>query len=354
MFLSIKFFPASQNSAVENDKTDEGITMLNKYTGCLMGLAVGDVLGAPVEFLGWQEIINIYGKNGINDFYAWGGFNPGSYTSNTQMSLATAVGCIRTFQRMLNKGFCNSSDIVYKRYLGWLDSQNNPDQIRRPEYTTLNSLQSEKKGTIENPINNSKGCGGVVRTVPAGLAFPPAAAFREGAEYAATTHGHPSGYLPAGFLSELIAHIIEGKTLFDAVEFCIDRLKTYKEHQETEGKVRLAIDLFKNQLSVRNGIEIIGEGWSGGKSLAISLFCSLTYACDFKKGVEAAVNHSGDSSSTGAITGAILGTLLGVGSIPRTWILKLENSYFISQIATDMFKIFRNNKRLSFEKYPVD
>lgn len=328
--------------------------MLNIYNGCLLGLAIGDVLGAPVDFLSYQEIINLYGKNGIKDFYAWGGFNPGSYTSNTQMSLATAVGCIRAYQRMLNKGFCNSSDIVYKRYLGWLDSQNNPNQIRRPEYTTLSSLQSGKKGTIENPVNNSKGCGGVVRTAPVGLAFPSVAAFREGSEYAATTHGHPSGYLPAGFFSALIAHIIEGKKLFEAVEFCIDRLKTYKGHQETEEKVRIAVDLFVSQLSVKNGIEIIGEGWTGEESLAIALFCSLTHACDFKKGVQNAVNHSGDSSSTGAITGAILGTLLGAESIPRNWILKLENSYSISQIATDMFKIFRNNKRLSFEKYPVD
>jgi len=105
----------SQDIAVKNDKTDKGLIMLNIYNGCLLGLAIGDVLGAPVDFLSWQEIVNLYGKNGIKDFYAWGGFNPGSYTSNTQMSLATAVGCIRTYQRMLNKGFCNSSDIVYKR-----------------------------------------------------------------------------------------------------------------------------------------------------------------------------------------------------------------------------------------------
>ena len=103
--------------------------MINKYQGCLLGLAIGDALGAPVEFLKLQEIKKRYGKDGITDFHEWGGFKPGSYTDDTQMSLATAVGCIRAYQRWRDRGICHSTSVVYRCYLDWLESQN----VSRPE-----------------------------------------------------------------------------------------------------------------------------------------------------------------------------------------------------------------------------
>jgi len=78
-----------------------------------------------------------------------------------------------------------------------------------------------------------------MRTAPAGLAFPPDRAFQEGAEYAAITHGHPSGYLTAGFLSGMISYIIEGKTLVKAIDLCIGQLIKYDGHSETLKKIEL-------------------------------------------------------------------------------------------------------------------
>ena len=86
--------------------------------------------------------------------------------------------------------------------------------------------------------------------------------------------------------------------------------------------------------------------------MAISLYCSLKFSDNFERGTLAAVNHSGDSDSTGSITGAILGTLLGVESIPRPWVKKVEESGRIKKIANDMFNIFQIEKDLSFEEYP--
>ncbi len=94
------------------------------------GLAIGDALGAPVEFLRLPEIKKQYGKDGITDFHEWGGFKPGSYTDDTQMSLATAVGCIRVYQTWSGKGICHPASVVHRRYLDWLESQNDPDQRR--------------------------------------------------------------------------------------------------------------------------------------------------------------------------------------------------------------------------------
>ncbi|MHC2995464.1 MAG: ADP-ribosylglycohydrolase family protein [Candidatus Atribacteria bacterium] len=326
--------------------------MISKYQGCLLGLAIGDALGAPVEFLRLQEIKKRYGKDGITDFHEWGGFKPGSYTDDTQMSLATAVGCIRAYQRWSEKGICHSASVVHRRYLDWLKSQNNPDQRRGPGNTCLSALQSGKMGTIEEKINDSKGCGGVMRTAPVGLAFPSDRAFQEGAEYAAITHGHPSGYLPAGFLSGMISCIIEGKTLVEAIDLCIGQLIKYDRHSETLKKIELVHKLSGSQKSVEESIQKIGEGWVGEEALAISVYCSLKFSNNWGRGTLAAVNHSGDSDSTGSITGAILGTLLGVELIPRHWVRNVEESGRIKKIANDMFRIFKNGKELSFEEYP--
>ena len=75
--------------------------------------------------------------------------------------------------------------------------------------------------------------------------------------------------------------------------------------------------------------------------------------CEFvKPDPKYSVNHSGDSDTTGSITGAILGTLLGVESIPGHWLRDVENSDRIKEIANDMFSIFKNGKKLSYEEYP--
>jgi ADP-ribosylglycohydrolase len=207
-------------------------------------------------------------------------------------------------------------------------------------------------GTIEEKINDSKGCGGVMRTAPVGLAFPSCRAFQEGAEYAAITHGHPSGYLTAGFLSALISYLIEGKKLTEAIDLSIGQLIRYDGHSETLKKIEQVQKLSVSQKSPEESIQAIGEGWVGEEALAISLYCSLKFSDNFERGTLAAVNHSGDSDSTGSITGAILGALLGVESIPEPWVQKVEGSDRIKKIADDMFSVFQNGKELSLEGYP--
>ncbi len=313
--------------------------MLPKYLGCLFGLAIGDALGAPVEFLHLPQIKAHYGEKGIADFDRWGGFKPGSYTDDTQMSLATAQGCIKAFHNQKVGKLFDPVTEVYQCYLEWFATQDDPQQRRGPGGTCLSALGSGKMGTIEKKINNSKGCGGVMRTAPAGLAFPADAAFRRGAEFAAITHGHPSGYLSAGFLSEMIAHIIEGKQLEEAIERSIRTLKTYDGHEEMLGFVQRALTLSTSQDLVEDSIVAIGEGWVGEEALGIALYCSLKYPHDCQAATLAAINHSGDSDSTGSITGTILGTLLGIESIPEKWARGVENSETIQKISEELLEI---------------
>ena len=328
--------------------------MLEKFKGCLLGLAIGDALGAPVEFLSLEKIKEKYGEKGIQRFDVWDGFKAGSYTDDTQLSLATAKGCIHAHFTLMRGGESRSQEFMYKSYQEWLEGLKDPFLVRHPGYTCMTVLQAGERGSIENPINDSTEVSGLLRTASVGLSFPPGMAFREGADYAALTHGHPSAYFAAGFLSEIIAQIIEGKSLQDSVELSIEQLTAFDKHRDLLLCLERALELFINQTPVEESIPQLGEGVTAAEVLAIGVFCSLKHVFDFPEGVLSAVNHSGTSTSSGLVTGAILGTLIGYEAIPEAWCTDLENAKDIIEVAVDMHKVFKKRERISFEKYSLE
>lgn len=321
--------------------------MISRYKGCLLGLAVGDALGAPVEFETLAAIKERFGAKGIQDFEPWDDFAPGSYTDDTQMSLAAAQGLLDAYREHRASGRWDVRTAVYREYQNWRKSQANPLNRKSPGLTCLLALKSEHMGTIENPINDSKGCGGVMRTAPAGLVFKPGHAFRAGAEFAAMTHGHPSGYLSAGFLSEVVARMIGGESLGRAVARSVPVLKNYIGHEETLAKISLALRLYTSPRPATESIRKIGQGWTGEEALAISLYCALRYPRDFRSGVLAAVNQEGDSDSTGSITGALLGTSLGLKGVPKDWADRVQNRDKILALAEALEQAFGGENRIA-------
>jgi ADP-ribosylglycohydrolase len=122
----------------------------------------------------------------------------------------------RAYMRWLRTQSCNPpklrDEIVSDGWLfdGWLIGVQSLWSNRAPGNTCLSALRGAKK--MGNPAtNNSKGCGGVMRVAPVGLAMHREHAFELGSQTAALTHGHPSGYLSAGFLAFLIEEIVAGE-----------------------------------------------------------------------------------------------------------------------------------------------
>jgi ADP-ribosylglycohydrolase len=95
----------------------------------------------------------------------------------------------------------------------------------------------------------------------------------------------------------------------------------------------------------------LGEGWVGEEALAMSVFCALMYQDDFKKAFVAAVNHSGDSDSTGAITGNILGAYLGLCNIPEEWVKNVEMNDILIQVADDLLTGHQDTNEW-WDRYP--
>lgn len=322
------------------------------YAGCLLGGAVGDALGAPVEFLSLSQIRQQYGPQGVSGYGERGPQGLAEFTDDTQMTLFTAEGLLIARQR----GAWTPTEAVYRAYLRWMRTQrvrqSGPTgeltregwllgisemwKIRAPGSTCLAALTSGRKGTPEEPLNNSKGCGGVMRVAPIGLAFRGEAAFEQGCAAAALTHGHPSGYLSAGLFAQIIAEIIEGKTLADAIQAGLISLAHWPGKEETLHAVNKALEAVQTCSPTAETIESLGGGWVGEEALAIALYCALVHPADFRAAVLLAVNHSGDSDSTGAITGNLLGALLGVERLPAEWLQDLELCQEIERMAAEL------------------
>lgn len=86
-----------------------------------------------------------------------------------------------------------------------------------------------------------------------------------------------------------------------------------------------------------DSIHQLGQGWVGDEALAIAIYCALKHSDDFDRALIAAVNHGGDSDSTGAITGNILGAYLGLSKIPEKYIEKLELVDVLTELADDLY-----------------
>ena len=312
----------------------------DRCRGCLLGTAVGDALGAPGEFLSADAIHSRFGPAGINRLYPWDGFAAGSFTDDTQMSLATADGLARAEQTAQAGGPYDPVASVRDCYIAWHNSQADPHQRRHPGHTCMTALRAAKAGHVGPAANWSKGCGGVMRTAPVGLAPPRRPPFSLAAELAALTHGHPSGFLSAGFVADLVWRLVDGATLADAAQASVAELRRHDAAEETLGAVLQAETLAAQAgLEGPPGVRRLGQGWVGEEALAVSLFCALRHPDDWHAAVVLAVNHDGDTDSTGAITGAILGASLGVGAIPAEWVSAVEDAARIAQLADELWRL---------------
>ena len=347
-----------------------GPSRLNRYIGCMIAGGVGDALGAPVEFMSAGSIRRAYGEAGIADYDEVFG-RSGAITDDTQMALFTTEGLLRAWTRGSIRGICHPSSVVNNAYKRWLATQeekvfdySNPSEDsflmrfpelfsrRAPGNSCLSALRRGKMGTMEDPINNSKGCGGVMRIAPAGLLLhDPEESFKMGCELAALTHGHPSGFLAAGVLAAMISQIKTDVRIHDAVKLSCKILREYSDHGECLNAIDQALYLAYQTPPTPEIVESLGGGWVAEEALAISIYCALRAEDDFLSGVCAAVNHSGDSDSTGAITGNILGCALGASAIPAKWIDQLELNELIQEMAVDLFIGFRDDDAW-WAKYP--
>ncbi|MCM1495036.1 MAG: ADP-ribosylglycohydrolase family protein [Bacteroides sp.] len=341
---------------------------LDKFKGCMIGGAAGDALGYSIEFLDEESIFRKYGKSGIRNFDLVEG--KALVSDDTQMSLFTANGLLLGTTRGRTRGIVGT----YPSYLAlcyrewyrtqterfplncaggcnytWLSHLPELFNRRAPGTTCLSAIEGGCYGTVVKPINNSKGCGGVMRVAPIGLYFidnkqyEPEDVMRMGAETAALTHGHELGFIPAAALVHMIACLAQDgeHSILKAVEDSLARVRVLfsgaSHLREFEAIMDRAVNLAFSDIEDLDAIHALGEGWVAEETLAIAVYCALKYPTDFEKGLVAAVNHRGDSDSTGAVAGNIIGANVGLDGIPQKFTEQLELVDVLLEIAQDLY-----------------
>ncbi len=340
--------------------SDASIDVLrDRIRGSLIGGAIGDALGYQIEF---EKDIKPRQVTRFFDDY-------GVISDDTQMTLFTACALLWRETRWTIRGIAMlPPEAIYLGYLDWLSTQQRVPEhrliswiakipelnvLRAPGMTCIDALSSGRAGSIGEPINDSKGCGGVMRIAPIGLfvsSDEKAAVFS--AESCALTHGHPLAILSAYTLGLIIYYIREGWTIKKAVKTAISKMNVWtpeayyytknleniwnRAKNDLSELLERAVSLARDKTEDLKAIYELGGGWVAEEALAIALFCSLKYEDSFEDAVIATVNHDGDSDSTGAITGNIVGAALGYKKIPDYFKNNVELKDLILEIADDL------------------
>jgi ADP-ribosylglycohydrolase len=303
----------------------------DQFLGCLLGIAIGDALGFPVERFSLAQIHGHYGPEGVRDFVSGGRYPAGTYSDDTQLSLATA-------RALLQAGECTVDQIAEAlaiEYLAWYRS---PESARGPGRTTLAACANLARGVhwLESGIRESKGCGAAMRVAPIGLYFH---GDREKLIAAARTasvitHAHPTGVGAAVLNAYAVACLLEGV----APDGLLHELLPMASSASAELAAALFIVQSYGRLEPAAAFSQIGETSSAEEVFASALFCFLRSPGDFRATVLAAANSNGDSDSIAAMAGGLSGAYNGVQGIPEQWVQAVENRQGIEKTAVALYR----------------
>ena len=350
---------------------------LNKVKGSIVGGAIGDALGYPVEFMGRKEIISRFGPKGITRFDL-NHEGIAEFSDDTQMTLFTATGLLSA-ETAINRNRDVDGSIwvesVKHHYIDWFCTQNMTDiekhyswlygvpelmSQRAPGTTCLRALHNLVDGVAM--VNNSKGCGGIMRTAPvalcSGLRENPAFMYRLAGALSDITHNNPLGFIPSSMMvmiMDKISHLDNMPDRHDLVKIVLHSVLEIGKVEYDTGYQIVIFDKFPADIGylgslVMNAVEMaaseqpddeciseLGGGWTGETALAIAIYCTLRHYDSFEDAVVAAVNHSGDSDSTGAICGNLMGLIHGYDAIPQYYKDNLELMPVLEEVAEDLY-----------------
>ncbi len=279
----------------------------NRVKGALYGVAVGDALGAPLEFMTARQIRDLY-HSPVDRMIGGGWLNiaPGETTDDTAMTLAVAEGIMAGYTDSLGQVIKEIGD----RFICWLETK--PIDVGNTcQEVILEAKQNLKTGITPklawkeaarryHVITNGRsgGNGALMRTVPVAIAYEKTNAFYYGGELAKMTHYDEKAAFATGSYNEIISQIV--------------RTPSYERNAKVNRWIQTA---YKVTTPVPTGGCI--------DSLSSALW-AIRQTHSFKDALVTAVNLGGDADTIGAITGGLAGALYGFKAIPDKWVQALS------------------------------
>ncbi len=342
--------------------------IIDKARGCLAGGAAGDALGYAVEFHRLDEILMLYGPEGIRN-YEPDARGIARISDDTQMTLFTAEGLLSAYAANIAPSQEIIHSLMQTAYIAWFATQTAfqlplPSSWlthvkdlwsrRAPGNTCMSALSALQQG---HPYtNDSKGCGAVMRIAPIGIFYAAHSnsdnlklatenCANVAADTALITHHHDLSTMASVFVALVIfecmrIHVIDRLTfrsiISTALAKTLEKFAGSKYADQFIAIIQKAIKLAESSMTDRDAISQLGEGWVAEETAAIAIFCVSRHIRDFEGCLVAAVNHDGDSDSTGAVAGNIIGAILGYTGIPEKFRDHLELLQPILSIADDL------------------
>ncbi|WP_164540905.1 ADP-ribosylglycohydrolase family protein [Streptomyces abyssomicinicus] len=318
----------------------------SRVRGVVLGTAVGDALGAPLDGQTAEEIAAAHGPEGLTaPVPAYGRL--GAVTDVTQLSLFTVDGLIRAQVRRDTGAWHPPSDL-HRAWRRWTATQHDwgPDERRKddgwlareewlyarraPHRPTLLALRGTTMGTPADPRNpGERGPHAAARSAAFGLlvGWEPRLVAQLAVECATQTHGHPTAYLAAGAYAVTVHGLARGEALPQAVRTAIGAIAPWPGHQEVTGALEAA------EAAAEPPAPLEADA-GADEVLAAAVRCALGGE-DTRHALCLAVNLGGPASVTGALTGGLLGALHGETALPPAWLAELEGRPTLVVLADD-------------------
>lgn len=305
----------------------------DRFIGAIVGLAVGDALGRPTEFISTlDDLREKFGPEGVTDFEP--DWHPaGTYTDDTQMTLAVARALIRAGSKSLD----DLMEVMVDEFIEW---NNSPDNDRAPGHTCrigCENLQEGKPWRVAG-VAESKGCGSAMRTAPIGLFYHDDERRLIEIAHASSlaTHGHPTALAAAAATALLVAWALHGDDPNEYPRRLTESMRSMNG-DEVAALVEMIPSLLNRDPDKVLSDRALGEAWTGDSAVASALYCFCRYPQDYRKTVLTGANTVGDSDSIACIAGAISGAYNGIDAIPEKWRRGVENTEMLHEIATGLF-----------------
>lgn len=305
------------------------VDLRDRFRGCLVGLAVGDALGHPTEFISSVARIKAkYGERGIVDYDRAGPHPPGTFTDDTQMTIAVA-------RALALKGHASLDELMTllgREFMAWA---RHPSNNRAPGGTCLAGCRHLEQGAHwkDAGVKGSKGCGAAMRAAPIGLFFAndDDALLRVSAAQSVLTHSHPTGIASSVAAAAPVAWLARGHGIDGIIGYTrqlVERLdegllielgadteaaRSIGNREQLERLDRLEAVLEQDHEDV---CALLGGAWVGEEAVATALWCFIKAGGDFHESIRRGANSSGDSDSIACIAGSFAGTLHGHAALP--------------------------------------
>jgi len=294
------------------------MTTLERYRGCLLGLAAGDALGTTLEFQSPGSF------DPISDVVGGGPFNlkPGEWTDDTSMALCLAESLIA------KRGFDPVHQLeTYVRW--WRDGHFSVKgycfDIGNATRGALARFQRTKESYCGDPSPGAAGNGSLMRLAPAVLAFAndTTVAITKAGESSQTTHAAPECVDSCRYFAALLVAAIEARSKTEILSTSMSGLAP-KVAAIAEGSFKL-----KEPPQIRGSGYVI-------HTLEAALW-AFNSTDNFRDGALAVVNLGEDADSTGAVYGQIAGAFYGESGIPEEWRAKLAMKETIVSLAEGLY-----------------